>query len=110
MSAKKSDATKAKAPKAKKATSETPIEQAPHAEAAAGKPAKKAKKAKDAKPRKTSALDAAAKVLAELGEPMNCPLMIEAMAARGYWKSPGGQNPAATLSVIRKFRASGSAQ
>ena len=28
---------------------------------------------------------------------MNCQEMIEAMAAKGYWKSPGGKTPAATL-------------
>jgi hypothetical protein len=43
-------------------------------------------KAKATKPKadgKLSALDAAAKVLASAGEPMNCKEMIEAMAAKG---------------------------
>ena len=44
-----------------------------------------------------SALDAAAKVLSESKEPMRAKEMIERMAAKGYWKSPGGQTPAATL-------------
>jgi hypothetical protein len=57
----------------------------------------KAKKAKPAKEKKLSALDAAAKVLADIGTPMTAPAMIEAMAAKGYWTSPGGQTPAATL-------------
>jgi hypothetical protein len=35
--------------------------------------------------KKLSALDAAARVLGESKEPMNCPQMIEAMAAKGYW-------------------------
>ena len=44
-----------------------------------------------------SALDAAAKVLAETGQPMSCPELIAAMAAKGYWLSPKGKTPAATL-------------
>ena len=50
-----------------------------------------------AKPKKASALDAAAKVLAESGEAMTTQAMIEVMAAKGSWSSPGGQTPAATL-------------
>ena len=46
---------------------------------------------------KMSCIDAAAKVLSEKGEPMNCKEMIEAMAAKGYWTTPGGQTPQATL-------------
>ena len=49
------------------------------------------------KPRKLSALDAADKVLQEAGQPMNCQEMIQAMAAKGYWSSPSGKTPAATL-------------
>jgi HB1, ASXL, restriction endonuclease HTH domain len=44
-----------------------------------------------------SCLNAAAKVLAEKGEPMNCKEMIEAMATKGYWTMPGGKTPHATL-------------
>ena len=47
--------------------------------------------------KKLSALDAAARVLGESKEPMNCSQMIEAMAAKGYWKSPAGKTPASTL-------------
>ena len=46
---------------------------------------------------KLSALDAAARVLGEKKEPMSCPELVEAMAAKGYWKSPAGKTPAATL-------------
>jgi hypothetical protein len=60
-----------------------------------GKPKKTSKKAAAAK--KLSALDAAAKVLAETGQPMSCKEMIEAMAQKGYWSSPGGKTPASTL-------------
>jgi hypothetical protein len=55
---------------------------------------------KDAKPKKLSAIDAAAKVLGESGRPMHCPEMIEAMAKKGYWKSPAGKTPAATLYTV----------
>ena len=56
---------------------------------------KKTKEAAEAK--KLSALDAAAQVLAETGQPMSCKEMIEAMVAKGYWSSPGGKTPASTL-------------
>src|SRR5271166_1299010 len=46
---------------------------------------------------KLSALDAAARVLREEGLAMNCKALIETMAAKGYWKSPGGKTPASTL-------------
>ena len=51
----------------------------------------------EAKPKKLSALDAAAKVLNETGQPMSCKELIEAMEAKGYWSSPGGKTPSATL-------------
>jgi hypothetical protein len=64
----------------------------------ASKPKKAAKaKAEDKPEKKVSALDAAAKVLAEAGQPMNCQEMIKAMAEKGYWTSPGGKTPHATL-------------
>jgi hypothetical protein len=101
----------AKAPKAKKTNVEQAKEQAvvtPQAEATS-KPAKKAKAAKPKKQKKVSALDAAAKVLGEAGAAMNCPAMIEAMAAKGYWKSPGGQTPHATLysAILREINTKG---
>jgi hypothetical protein len=59
----------------------------------------KSKKTKEvgAEAKKLSAIDAAAKVLAETGQPMGCKEMIEAMAQKGYWSSPGGKTPASTL-------------
>lgn len=71
---------------------------------------KKAKATQEPKDKKMSALDAAAKVLQEKGEPMNCQEMIEAMAAKGYWTSPGGQTPAATLysAILRETGKKGS--
>ena len=59
---------------------------------------KKAKKTQgEAKAPKLSALDAAAKVLAETKEAMSCKEMIEAMGKKGYWSSPGGKTPTSTL-------------
>jgi HB1, ASXL, restriction endonuclease HTH domain len=46
---------------------------------------------------KLSALDAAAKVLAETGQAMTCKELIAAMATQGYWTSPAGKTPEATL-------------
>ena len=59
--------------------------------------AKKTQPAKTDSPKKLSALDAAAKVLADSSEPMNTKAMIESMAAKAYWTSPGGKTPSATL-------------
>ena len=58
-----------------------------------------------------SALDAAAKVLAEAGEAMNTRQLIEAMAEKGYWTSPGGKTPAATLfsAMLREINTKGDA-
>ena len=46
---------------------------------------------------KLSALDAAARVLGETKGALSCPELIEAMAAKGYWTSPAGKTPEATL-------------
>lgn len=61
------------------------------------------------KPKKLSALDAAARVLGEAGAAMNCKEMIEAMAAKGYWTSPGGKTPHATLyaAILREITVKG---
>jgi hypothetical protein len=48
--------------------------------------------------KRLSALDAAAKVLAEAKAPLSCKQMIEAMMAKDYWKpSHAGKTPANTL-------------
>jgi hypothetical protein len=64
-----------------------------------GKPKKTRRKSAqvEAKAKKLSALDAAAQVLAETDQPMSCKELIEAMAQKGYWSSPGGKTPASTL-------------
>ena len=58
---------------------------------------------------KLSAIDAAAKVLGEAKEPLNTKEMIEAMAAKKYWTSPGGQDAAATLysAILREIQTKG---
>jgi hypothetical protein len=79
--------------------------------AAETKPAKtkKAKAAKEPKAKKVGALDAAAQVLAASGEPMNCKQLIEAMASKGLWSSPGGKTPHATLyaAILREITVKG---
>jgi hypothetical protein len=69
-------------------------------------PAPAAKKRLPAKPgakpaaepnKKLSALDAAARVLRETGQATSCPELIAQMATKGYWTSPKGQTPSATL-------------
>jgi hypothetical protein len=71
----------------------------------------KSKKIKEvgAETKKLSALDAAAKVLAETGQPMACKEMIEAMATKGYWSSPGGKTPASTLysGILKEISTNG---
>ena len=85
--------------------------------------AKKSNKAtKDAKPagkrhtgkrgangaKRMSGLDAAAKVLAEAGEPMGAKAITETALAKGYWATKGA-TPWATLysAIIREIAAKG---
>ena len=71
---------------------------------------KKAKKTQgEKKAPKLSALDAAATILAETGKPMSCNEMIETMAAKGYWSSPGGKTPASTLysAILKEISTKG---
>ena len=88
-----------KSPKATKATKATK-----------GKAAKVKPSAAPAAPaKKMSALDAAARVLAEAGQPMNAKGMIGAMASQGYWTSLGGKTPHATLyaAILREIGVKG---
>src|SRR5262249_20901770 len=64
---------------------------------AASDPAQAAPPVAAGSPGKLSALDAAARVLGESRQAMSCPELIAAMAARGYWTSPAGRTPSATL-------------
>jgi hypothetical protein len=56
-----------------------------------------------------SALDAAAKVLAETGTALTCQELIQVMAAKGYWTSPAGKTPAATLyaAILKEVKTKG---
>ena len=83
--------------------------------AASKETAKKAatKKTTDKKPAATkkkgmSGLDAAAKVLGEASEPLNCQQIVETAAAKGYWKT-NGKTPHATVysAIIREIAKKG---
>jgi hypothetical protein len=83
-------------------------------EAKDGKKADKPKRTraqKEPKEKRVSGLDAAAKVLQESGEPMTAKEMVEAAEAKGYWKSPGGKTPYATVysAIIREIATKGDA-
>jgi hypothetical protein len=72
---------------------------------------KEAPKAEPKKARKMGALDAAAIVLADAGKPMRSRELIDEMAKRGLWTSPGGKTPEATLyaAILREIGAKGAA-
>ena len=57
--------------------------------------------------KKLSCVAAALKVLAEAEQPLNAKEMITAMEAKGYWTSPGGKTPHATLysAILRDLAA-----
>ena len=61
------------------------------------------------KPKRVSALEAAAKVLAESEVPMRAKELIAKMEASGLWKSPGGRTPEATLyaAITREIATKG---
>ncbi len=60
-------------------------------------PGAKSKRAKPPTEKRLSALDAAFKALTDPKEPLSAFQMVEAMSAKGYWTSPGGKTPSATL-------------
>jgi len=75
------------------------------------KPKKAATRAKQGEPKakKPSGLDAAARVLAESGESMGVKQIVEIAAQKGYWKSPGGKTPHATVysAILRELQVKG---
>ena len=87
-----------------KKTTKPAAKKAPKSAKAAKKTATPAAEAK-----KLSALSAAAKVLGEAKKAMTTKEMIEAMAEKGYWTSPVGKTPAATLyaAILREINAKG---
>jgi hypothetical protein len=82
---------------AKKKTTKKPAEKRPFkpADAKPLKPAKPVPPKRDQKP--LGALSAASLVLKAAKAPMTCVELIEAMAAKKLWTSPGGKTPANTL-------------
>jgi len=48
-------------------------------------------------------------VLSETGQAMTCQELIAAMSAKGYWTSPGGKTPQATLysAILREITTKG---
>jgi vancomycin resistance protein YoaR len=106
MAAKKTTTKKASSSKqapAKRASAKQSAAKRPAGKKAAPKAA--AKKAGG----KMSGLDAAAKVLAEAKEPMRAKDIVEQMAAKGYWSSPGGKTPHATIyaAMMREINEKG---
>lgn len=59
--------------------------------------------------KKTSALDAAAKLLGASKDPMTTKEIIDALAAKNIWKSPGGKTPDRTLysAILREIGTKG---
>ena len=96
-----------------KTTKNVPVTKAASKAAKPSVPAKDAAPANTPKPAKPngklSQLDAAVKVLTEVGTPMTTKAMIEAMATKGYWTSPGGATPAQTLysAILRELQKKG---
>jgi hypothetical protein len=85
-----------------KKTTKTRANSAKHAPKAkkADKPRRPTLPSVKTSPKKLSALDAAARILQETKQPMTCKELVESMAAKGYWKSPGGKTPHATLYTV----------
>ena len=76
--------------------------------AGTGKRAKAATKEKPPKPKKLSLIDAAAQVLGESKEPMNCKQMVEQVTAKKLW-STNAATPHATLysAILREIQNKG---
>ena len=92
----------AKESKAKVEAPETPVaETAPAAEP-------KARKKTERKDGTMSGLDAAAKVLADAGGPLNCKTIVERAIEKGYWKT-NGKTPAGTVyaAILREIQKKG---
>ncbi len=112
MAAKKKTTKKTGARQKRSSVKRSPVKKKPAQESK--RPAAKKAPTKKTVPqaaKQLSALDAAARVLAETGRPMNCREMIEAMAEKGYWTSPAGKTPASTLysAILRELKSKGTA-
>ena len=60
--------------------------------------------------KRSSALDAAAQILTEAGEPLSCPVIMDCMLAKGLWQTKG-KTPAGTLyaAITREIAKKGEA-
>ena len=99
MAKKKSAKTTAKAKKTKAAKATKP---------AAKKAEPKAQKKPTPAGAKMSGLDAAAKVLGEASEALNCKAIVERAIEKGYWKT-NGKTPAGTIyaAILRETQKKG---
>ena len=107
-------AKKKRSPKTSAAATKAPGGQGPAtapSPAARSRPAKAAPTRDAAKEQKSSALNAAARVLQETGQALTCPELIAQLAAKGYWNSPKGKTPASTLyaALAREIKLKGDA-
>jgi len=95
--------------KKKSAKTSRPKKKAPRASKPAAAKTDTTKQTKAKATKKTSALDAAAKVLAGTKEAMTTKEMIDAMAEKKLWSSPGGKTPDRTLysAILREIGAKG---
>ena len=117
MSRKKTTDTKRNTRTAAKPAAATKAASSPKAKPATAKPATAPKAAakpaepKEAKVRKLSLLSAAAAVLAESDEPLNCRRMIDLAKERGLWTPGAGKTPEQTLysAIMREIRDKGEA-
>ena len=120
MSRKKTTTTKRNTRPAAKPAASAKAARSPKSKPAEAKPAtvpkaeaakKETAAAKDAKPRKLSLLSAAAAVLAESDEPLNCRRMIDLAKERGLWTPGAGKTPEQTLysAIMREIRDKGDA-
>lgn len=102
----KTKAGKPKKPAAKTANAKPAAKKTPVAKTAPPKPTANAS---ESKPKKLSAIDAALQILARSKETMNCKELVEAMAAKKLWSSPGGKTPHATLysAILREIKSKG---
>jgi len=100
----------------KKAPARKTTKKAASRKGQARKAAPKKAQAKKSKPTKKhngakqlSAIDAAAKVLSASKEPMTVKELIDAMATKKLWTSPGGKTPDRTLyaAILREINTKG---
>jgi hypothetical protein len=83
-------------------------DKAAHGGAKTETPANSPKPKKERDTTQTSGLSAAAKVLEEAGEALNCQEMVKRMLEKGYWKTEG-KTPAATIysAIVRQIKVKG---